>query len=126
MRERPLIAVYMMSNRKHGTIYTGVTANLFKRGWEHRNGLIDGFTKKYGLKRLVWYEQHASMVEAIRRESTLKKYKREWKINLIERENPDWADLYPSLMRGQTTDYSQPRCSWVAGTPYASLRAARP
>ena len=91
------IAVYMMSNRKHGTLYIGVTGNLRQRAWQHREGVIDGFTKKYGLKRLVWYERHANMVAAIRRKSSLKKYERDWKINLIERENPHWSDLYKTL-----------------------------
>lgn len=87
------IAVCMMSNRKHGTLYIGVTSNLRLRASQHREGAIEGFTKKYGLKRLVWYERHDSMIAAIQREKSLKKYKRDWKINLIERENPHWADL---------------------------------
>ena len=97
--ERLLIAVYMMSNRRHGTLYIGVTSNLPKRVWEHREGLIEGFTKTYGLKRLVWYEEHRGMLGAIQHEKNLKKYKRDWKINLIERENRIWADLYPSVIR---------------------------
>jgi len=92
-----IIAVYMMSNRKHGTIYTGVTSQLIIRVGQHRDGQIEGFTKKYGLKRLVWYEFHGSMVDAIQREKSVKKYKREWKINLIERDNPHWDDLFPGL-----------------------------
>src|ERR1700742_1533333 len=92
------IAVYMMASRRHGTIYTGVTSELIKRAVEHREGLLDGFTKKYGVHRLVWYEPHDLMTEAIRREKTIKKYPREWKINLIERENPYWDDLYPRLV----------------------------
>jgi len=93
------IAVYMMSNRKHGTIYTGVSGELVGRVGQHREGQIEGFTKKYGLKRLVWFEQHENMLAAIQREKTLKKYKRDWKINLIERENPHWDDLFLSLVR---------------------------
>ena len=92
------IAVYMMANCRHGTIYIGVTSQLPKRVWEHREGKVAGFTKKYGLKRLVWFEPHESMTAAIQRETSLKRYKREWKINLIERENPEWIDLYPWLM----------------------------
>ena len=92
------IAVYMMSNRKHGTIYIGVSSTFLSRVAQHREGLIEGFTKKYGLKRLVWYERHESMTMAIQREKSLKKYKREWKINLIERENPHWEDLFPRLI----------------------------
>ena len=92
------IGVYMMSNRKHGTLYIGVTSNLRQRVWQHREGQIDGFTKKYGLKRLVWYEQHENMTVAIQRENSLKKYERDWKINLIERENPHRNDLYAALL----------------------------
>jgi putative endonuclease len=92
------IAVYMMSNRKHGTIYIGVTSKLRQRVWQHREGLIEGFTKKYSLKRIVWYEPHANMIAAIQREKSLKKYGRDWKISLIERENPDWNDLYTALV----------------------------
>ena len=92
------IAVYMLSNRKHGTLYIGVTGNLTRRVWQHREGEIDGFTKKYGLKRLVWYEHYESMLGAIQREKSLKKYKRDWKINLIERDNPHWNDLYTALV----------------------------
>ncbi len=92
------IAVYMMANRKHGTIYTGVTSKLPSRVYDHREGVIEGFTKRYGLHRLVWYEWNESMVAAIQREKTIKKYSRAWKVNLIERENPDWEDLFPGLV----------------------------
>ena len=77
------IAVYMMASRKHGTLYIGVTSDLISRVVQHRDGALDGFTKRYGVKRLVWFEQHDFMTEAIRREKALKKYKRDWKINLI-------------------------------------------
>lgn len=93
-----IIAVYMVSNRRHGTLYIGVTSNLKQRAWQHREGVIDGFTKRYGLKRLVWYEIFESMMAAIQREKSLKKYKRDWKINLIERDNPHWNDLYNALV----------------------------
>jgi putative endonuclease len=93
------IAVYMMASRYYGTIYTGVTSALPKRAHEHREGLVPGFTEKYHVHRLVWYEPHATMATAIQREKSLKKYKREWKINLIERENPFWDDLFPALVR---------------------------
>jgi putative endonuclease len=92
------IAVYMMANRRHGAIYIGVTSQLLTRVQEHRDGQIPGFTKTYGLTRLVWYESLEGIFDAIQREKSLKKYRREWKINLIERENPEWADLYPSLV----------------------------
>ena len=98
----------MMANQKHGTLYVGVTSQLFDRAWQHRSGLLPGFTKKYGLKRLVWVEFHESMIEAIHREKRLKKYKRDWKINLIERDNPDWGDLYPALV-GETGVHGWPR-----------------
>jgi putative endonuclease len=74
-----------------------VTSNLRRRAWQHREGLIVGFTKKYGLKRLVWFEQHESMIAAIQREKSFKKYQRDWKINLIERNNPHCTDLYMTL-----------------------------
>ena len=92
------IAVYMMATRKHGVIYTGVTSRLPGRAHQHRQGVIDGFTRHYGVHRLVWFETHDSMVNAIQREKNIKKYKREWKINLIERNNPDWHDLFPNLL----------------------------
>ena len=91
------IAVYMMSDRPRGTIYIGVTSQLSRRIWEHREGVAPGFTRRYGLKRLVWYEPHDDMGVAIGREKSLKRWPRQWKINLIEASNPHWADLYPSL-----------------------------
>jgi putative endonuclease len=87
----------MMASGQHGTLYIGVTSDLLNRVAQHRAGALGGFTKRYGVKRLVWYEMHDSIVTAIQREKSLKKYKREWKVNLIERENPKWADLYPSF-----------------------------
>ena len=85
--------VYIMTNRPNGTLYVGVTSDIVRRTYEHRTGAIAGFTKRYGLHRLVWFEPHESVVVAIQRETSLKKYKRDWKINLIERENPHWEDL---------------------------------
>ncbi|MFN3584911.1 GIY-YIG nuclease family protein [Phenylobacterium sp.] len=90
-------AVYMMASGQHGTLYIGVTSDLLNRVAQHRDGTLGGFTKRYSVKRLVWFELHDSIVTAIRREKALKKYRREWKVNLIERENPKWADLYPSF-----------------------------
>jgi len=90
-------AVYIMASRKHGTLYIGVTSELLQRVAQHRAGEIEGFTKRYGVKRLVWFEPHDSIVEAIQRETSLKRYRREWKINLIERDNPDWDDLFPQF-----------------------------
>lgn len=96
-REVSFNAVYIMASRRHGTLYVGVTNNLIRRVGEHRDGLGGGFTQRYGVKRLVWFEAHDGIEDAIRRETSLKRYKREWKINLIERENPHWADLYPGF-----------------------------
>jgi putative endonuclease len=93
MERRPFIAVYMMANQPYGTLYIGVTSDLETRVNQHQAGDFGGFTKRYGLHRLVWFEPHESIVVAIRREKSLKKYKRDWKINLIERENPHWEDL---------------------------------
>ena len=89
-----IIAVYIIASGKHGTLYIGVTSNLARRAWEHREGLIPGFSAKYGCKRLVWKQSFELMTNAIRREKTMKRWPRQWKINLIERENPNWDDLY--------------------------------
>ena len=91
------IAVYILTDRNRGTLYIGVTSQLARRIGEHREGLYRGFTKTHSLKRLVWYEPHEEMTVAIQREKSLKRWPRQWKINLIERENPHWDDLYPSL-----------------------------
>jgi putative endonuclease len=93
------IAVYMMASQKNGTLYIGVTSDLARRGFEHRTGAIKGFTSIYGVKRLVWYRVHESIIEAIAEEKRLKKYHRAWKINLIEAMNPEWFDLYLTLNR---------------------------
>ena len=92
------IAVYILASRKHGTLYIGVTSDLIFRVAQHREGAFEGFTKRYGVKRLVWFEPHDAINLAIQREKSLKKYKRDWKINLIERKNPDWNDLFPGLL----------------------------
>ena len=89
--------VYMMSDKPRGVIYTGVTGDLPGRAWEHRNAVHTGFTSKYQAKNLVWFERHPNIVLAIKREKSLKRYRREWKINLIEGLNPTWLDLYDSL-----------------------------
>jgi putative endonuclease len=93
MERRPFIAVYIMANRPYGTLYIGVTSDLETRVDQHQSGQLGGFTKRYGLHRLVWFEPHEFIVVAIQREKSLKKYRRDWKINLIERENPNWEDL---------------------------------
>ena len=92
------IAVYMMTNKPYGTLYIGVSSQFEARLIQHREGLKDGFTKSYGLTRLVWYETHEVMTLAIQRERTMKEWPRQWKINLLERDNPRWDDLYYSVM----------------------------
>lgn len=89
--------VYILTNKKHGTLYIGVTSDLPKRIHQHREGLIDGFTKNYGLKSLVYYEAHDDITDAIQREKQMKKWRRSWKIELIESMNPLWLDLYNGL-----------------------------
>ena len=91
-------AVYIMSNKKEGTLYIGVTSNLVKRVYEHKNSFVEGFTSKYYLKKLVYFELHETMEEAIKREKQLKKWNREWKIELIEDKNIHWNDLYSSIL----------------------------
>jgi putative endonuclease len=88
---------YIMASRRNGTLYIGVTNNLIRRAWEHREGLVDGFTKTYDVKMLVYYEVFGEIDFAIRREKRLKKYKREWKINLIQESNVEWRDLAINL-----------------------------
>jgi len=90
--------VYLLASRRNGTLYVGVTSDLIKRIWEHRNHVVAGFTKKYGVDKLVWYEPNVSMESAIQREKTIKEWKRAWKLNLIEKTNPDWVDLYETLL----------------------------
>ena len=90
-------AVYILTSRRHGTIYIGVTSDLVKRVWEHKNNVVEGFTKKYGVHELVYFEMHADMAQAIQREKRIKKWNRAWKIELIEKENPDWHDLWPQI-----------------------------
>ncbi len=89
--------VYILTNRPYGTLYTGVTSNLIRRVWEHKGGFVEGFATEHGLHMLVWYEQHDSMIEAISREKRIKKWHRDWKVNLIQSINPGWADLFPTL-----------------------------
>ena len=89
--------VYLLTNKPYGTLYVGVSNDLVRRVFEHREALVAGFTKSHGLKRLVWYEVHDSIVEAITREKQIKEWRRDWKINLIQRLNPRWDDLYEGL-----------------------------
>ena len=92
-----IIAVYIMARQRNGTIYTGVTSDLARRAYEHRERAREGFTKRHGVRRLVWFERFELITEAMRREHTIKGYPRQWKINLIEAANPDWLDLYNRL-----------------------------
>lgn len=89
--------VYIVTNRPHGTLYTGVTNNLPERAHQHRKGLVEGFSKKYHLKMLVYYETHLCVEEAILREKQIKRWKRIYKFRIIERMNPEWDDLYDSI-----------------------------
>jgi putative endonuclease len=92
--------IYILANRRNGTLYIGVTSNLIKRVWEHKNKLAEGFTEKYGVNKLVYFEQASDAENAVRREKRLKKYNRRWKMDLIEKMNPDWKDMYEELISG--------------------------
>ena len=91
-------AVYILASDRNGTLYIGVTGNLQQRVWEHKSDLVDGFTRKYGVHRLVYYELHDDMMSAIRREKQLKKWNRVWKLELIETQNPEWEDLWGGII----------------------------
>lgn len=92
-----VFSVYMMASARNGTLYIGSTDDIARRAWEHRNGLRPGFTKRYSVTLLVWHEQHETRESAKLRESALKKWNRQWKLELIERFNPGWRDLYEDL-----------------------------
>ena len=89
--------VYLLASRRNGTLYVGVTNDLMKRVCQHKQGLVEGFTKKYGVKILVWYEQTESIESAVLREKQIKKWNRDWKIELIRASNPQWRDLYEEI-----------------------------
>ena len=89
--------VYIMASKKNGTLYTGVTSNLIKRVWQHKNGLIESFTKRYQVHNLVYYEQHSAIIEAITREKFFKSQTRAWKIMKIEMQNKEWQDLFEEI-----------------------------
>jgi putative endonuclease len=91
-------AVYILASRRNGTLYIGVTSDVVKRVYEHKEDLIGGFTKRYGVHQLVYFEMHEDMLSAISREKQLKKWNRAWKIELIEQRNPEWRDLYAELV----------------------------
>lgn len=93
-----LPCVYILASGRNGTLYVGVTSNLVKRVYEHKQDLVDGFTKRYGVHSLVWFEQHETMESAITREKQLKKWNRAWKLQLIEESNSAWRDLYEDIV----------------------------
>ena len=95
MNKQP--CVYLLASKRNGTLYVGVTSDLIKRVWEHKNHVVDGFTKQHGVDKLVWYEVHETMESAIRREKAIKEWQRAWKLKLIEESNPDWKDLYGAI-----------------------------
>ncbi|MCL4365761.1 GIY-YIG nuclease family protein [Patescibacteria group bacterium] len=90
--------IYIMASQKNGTLYIGVTSNLVQRVYQHKNGLADGFTKKYNVHLLVYYENIENVASAIQREKALKAWRRQWKIDLIEKSNPSWRDLYSEIL----------------------------
>jgi putative endonuclease len=92
--------VYILASQRNGTLYVGVTNDLVRRIFEHRNDMVPGFTRKYGIHRLVWFDSTPDVRTAIAREKQIKKWRRAWKLDLIERSNPDWADLYDGLSEG--------------------------
>ena len=96
MHKQP--AVYILASKRNGTLYIGVTSNLQKRAWEHKNDFAQGFTKRYGVHRLVYFELCEDMMSAIRREKQMKKWNRAWKLELIERQNPGWRDLWEEIV----------------------------
>ena len=89
--------VYMLASNRNGTLYVGATSNLIQRVWQHKNDLVAGFTKRYRVHTLVWYEVHETMESAIAREKAIKRWKRDWKIELLQENNPSWRDLYDDL-----------------------------
>ena len=91
-------AVYLLASKRNGTLYIGVTSNLPARIWQHKNDQVEGFTKQYQVHQLVYFEIHEEMVSAIQREKQLKKWRRQWKLELIEKGNPDWKDLYNDII----------------------------
>jgi len=98
MKPEKIYYVYISANKRNGTLYIGVTSNLKRRIYEHKNNLIDGFTKRYNVHKLVYYEETNDIQRAIQREKQLKKWNRKWKMELIEKVNPQWKDLYDDLV----------------------------
>ena len=90
--------IYIMTNKRKGTLYIGVTSDLPARVWQHKSNLIEGFTEKYKLHKLVYYEQHENIYSAIKREKQMKKWQRQWKLEIVEKLNPHWKDLYEEII----------------------------
>ena len=90
--------VYLLANKRNGTLYIGVTSDLVKRVWQHKNSVVSGFSQRYGIHMLVWFENHPTMESAILKEKVLKKWNRSWKLELIEKSNPSWKDLYGEIL----------------------------
>lgn len=97
LRVEKIPCVYILASKRNGTLYIGVTSDLVQRVWQHKNDFVEGFTKKYGVHTLVWYESHPTMESAITREKQLKWWHRKWKLRLIEESNPNWEDLYEQI-----------------------------
>ena len=98
MTQKKLPCVYLLASKRNGTLYVGVTSDLVKRVWEHKDDLVEGFTSKYSVHLLVYYEMHEDMLGAITREKQIKKWNRSWKLKLIERDNPEWKDLWAEVI----------------------------
>ena len=108
MGEEKVYFVYILASKKHGTLYTGITSDLAGRVWQHKNNVNKGFTSKYNVHKLVWYEVHNDVEAAIIREKRIKRWCRAWKISLIEEQNLDWVDLYPDLNKPRTPKQYDP------------------
>jgi len=119
-------AVYILASQRNGTLYIGVTSNLIQRIWQHREGVVEGFTQRHGVKTLVWYEQHETMESAIAREKALKKWNRDWKLRLIEKRNPQWLDLWPEITGEVPPLNSTPQPSPPSSSPSAFVQDPLP
>jgi putative endonuclease len=113
-------AVYILASQRNGTLYIGVTSNLIQRVWQHKEGLVEGFTRKYGVKVLVWYELHETMESAIGREKAMKKWRRDWKLKIIEQNNPHWYDLWPDII-GDNANLLSTNAPTPSATPPAPV-----
>ena len=109
--------VYLLASQRNGTLYCGVTNNLIRRIHEHRTGAVPGFTSKHGVHMLVWYEEHQEITEAIQRETRIKGWKRAWKLELIEAANPQWRDLYETLLPGAAIERTREAGNTIPVSP---------